>query len=200
MVAAQNGVRVTPGKPKAAAKKFFPPMPEPEVDVEADDFLAFWQGFQAEDKRETKVILGVTVVVPNDLPLSFEDVQERMAASKADSDSDEGKVLLGEMLAVMFGEDVYEQWRTRHLTGRQLRLLTTWGMLNANGKPTTFEEAGAIMREHEETEAAEGKPSGPQNRADRRAKPASSKTIASANTGQRSKPTSRANTASRRTS
>lgn len=203
MTAVTNGkVTVSPGRPTTPApKKIMPPMPPPvEPDAATDDFLRFWDQFQAQNTRETTTILGVEVEVPSDVPLYFDELQRRMSQSQADSESAEARALFEEMLALLFGEGTLDQWQeTRLLTGKMLRVLTTWGMRNANGMRTSFDEAGKLMLDAEKAEA-EGKPAGPK-RAPRRipAVTASSTTRGSGKTGQRSKPISRASTAKKRT-
>lgn len=197
---ATNGVKVTPGKPAAGpVKKIFPPMPPVEDDHTDDDFLNFWGEWRAQQKPKTTTILGVEVEIPTDVPLMFDEIQERLSESRAESDSEEAQALFGEMCTVLFGENTYEQWRAKRLTVLQLRVLVTWGMLNAQGQPSTFAEAGEVVNKAIKDEA-EGKLSGP-NRATRRKNArdtASSKTGASATTGRRSKQISPASTASKR--
>lgn len=200
--ASSNGTRVSPGKPDKAPVKVFPPLPPVEEDTDReDDFLKFWAEFRAGEAQKTTRILGIDVAVPSDLPLSFDDVQTRLAASKADVESDEAQALFAEMVSVLFGEEIYAAWKQRGLTSLMLRVLVTWGLMNANGTETTFAEAGEVVKQQIADEAA-GKPQGP-NRATRRAaakKPASSRTQGSGTTGQPSKQISPASTRSRRTS
>lgn len=197
--AAGNGVKVTPGRPAPAKKKIFPPLPPPEEDNAAeDDFLKFWTEFRADQKPATTTILGVEVVVPTDVPLSFDDVEQRMAASNAETESEEAQALFAEMCAVLFGENTLALWKEKGVTVLQIRVLTTWGLMNARTGPTTFQEAAETVQQAIKAEA-EGKLPGP-NRATRREnarKAASSPTRASGTTGQRSKRTSPANTASK---
>lgn len=205
MAASTNGVRVTPGKPQAPAAKratvkpkVMPPLPPlPPPDPETDDFLSFWDGFRAEEVPKQTTILGVVVDIPVDLPLYYDDLQERMSTSTAGVDSDEAEAMYYEMLALLFGEGTLDQWKaTKKLTSRMLRVLTIWGIRNGNGTATSFAEAGHLVREAEQAEA-EGKPLGP-NRAERRKRATgarSSTSRTSGTTGQPSKATSRASTA-----
>lgn len=202
MAAARNGVKQVAGKPAAPERKVIMPVMPPPEDTTAEreqDFSAFWDSFRTKVQPKTTNILGVDVVIPTDVPLAFEDLQERMAASKADVNSPEAHAMFKEMLVTLFGEGTYEQWRANGLTALQLRVLVVWGMLNGNGNHTTFERAGEIVLEELAEEAAGKAPAAP-NRASRRAAAASSRTRASATTGQRSKRTSSASTRSKRTS
>lgn len=185
--------RQTAGRPKSPPRKVMPPLPEPPADAvgEDDDFLRFWAAHKAEQKPETTTILGVEVVVPDDVPLAFDDLEERMATSKADADSKEAKALFEEMLAMLFGEDTYAQWRERGITSLQLRVITTWGMVNAKGRKIDFAEAMQLTMD-----AETGKATGPNRAARRTAAKASSKSRVSARTGARSRQISGANTES----
>lgn len=198
MTTTNGKVTVTPGKPASPpVKKIMPPMPPlPEVDPTTDDFLQFWDEFRAEEDRPSTTILGVVVEIPHDVPLYFDDLQMRLAKSKADSESDEARVLYQKMLTCLFGEGTYEQWnQTGLLTAKMLRVLTVWGIRNANGMRCTFQEAGQLVLEAIAEEATAGKPVGP-NRATRRTPTtASSRTRASGTTGARSKRISNASTA-----
>ncbi|GAB3437497.1 hypothetical protein [Actinophytocola sediminis] len=159
---------------------------------EDDDFLAFWEQHRAaENPPETKRILGVDVVVPTDVPLSFEDISRELAESKRPEDFEQ-------LLGMLFGEGTLEAWKANKLTGKQLRVLVAWGMANGSGKSTTFAEAAELVAKAEQLKAeadAEGK--APGNRAARRA---SSRTPASGGTGRTSSRTSGASTGSRRKS
>lgn len=163
----------------------------PAVEPSEDDFLAFWkQHRDAKAPPETKRILGVDVVVPTDLPLSFEEEARQLADSEDRADFEQ-------LLEVLFGHGTLQAWQENGLTSGQLRVLMTWGMTNASGKPTTFAEAAALVAKAEKLKAeAEGDGEGKApNRAARRA---SSATRASAGTGRASSRTSAASTKSTR--
>lgn len=157
-----------------------------------DDFLAFWEQHRATTHPpETKRILGVEVVVPTDVPLSFEDISRELSESKRPEDFEQ-------LLVMLFGEGTLEAWKAGGLTGGQLRILVAWGMANGSGKPTTFAEAAELVAKAEQLKAeAETEGKAPGNRAERRA---SSRTPASGGTGRSSSRTSGASTGSRRKS
>lgn len=153
-----------------------------------DDFDAAWAHYRARNKPiTTKRILGVDVEVPTDVPMIFEDKFNELKDSKKPEHFEE-------LLVMLFGEGTYGKWKANGLTGAQLRILTTWGVVNAGGTPTTFAEAVDLVEEVEAAEAA-GKARTVPNRADRRR--ASSKTPTSAKVGNTSSRTSAASTASR---
>lgn len=144
-----------------------------------------WDAFWAEvnAKGATETIRGVTVPVPTDLPLGF---QQRMNALR-DSDRDED---VQELVALIFGAGILDQWIAAGMGTREFQVVLGWGVANGGGKPTTFREAYDMVAAAE----AEGKGPGP-NRATRRAatkKPSST-------TGGPSKRTSPASTGSTRT-
>ncbi|WP_151480622.1 hypothetical protein [Streptomyces albicerus] len=147
-----------------------------------DSFDAFWD--EQHGGHRTTVVKGVTVVVPNDLPVGF---GERYAAL-SDSSSDED---VAELIAMLFGEEAAEKWLAPPKIGtRQLMTVLLWGMAQASGDDITFAEALERV-----TKELKGKAQSP-NRAARRAvskKP-------SASTGGQSRPTSAASTTSARKS
>lgn len=154
-------------------------------DEDEDEFVAFWA--QHGKPSETKRILGVDVVVPTDVPLSFEDRLDELQESNSRED-------LETLLEILFGEGTITQWKANGCTTAQYRLLLAWGMLNAQHGPTSFEQAAERVANAEKA-AAEGKAPAP-NRATRRAA-ASSKTAASDRAGRTSSRISAANTRSR---
>jgi hypothetical protein len=164
------------------------PTPNHDDDVHEDDFLAFWRQHRARTAAETKVILGVRVPVPTELPLALEDLINEL--QDVDVEDDDQVAPLIEML---FGADVYGQWKRNGLTTDMLLTLFVWGASNGGGNPMTFEEAAAEAAKW----AAEGKARPVPNRSDRR-RAASSKTSASAKAGRSSSRTSAASTTSRR--
>ncbi|WP_367128330.1 hypothetical protein [Saccharothrix sp. HUAS TT1] len=163
--------------------------PEPDEQFGEEDFAAFWRDATAGEVRETKTIFGVTVEVPTDLPLNFENLVEAMGKSSKEED-------VKKLVGILFGQDVLDTWKARGCTGRQFQVLFMWGYANGQGKPTTFAEAKQLADEAAAADA-EGKAAPVPNRADRRAK-ASSATRASGAAGRSSSRTSSASTASRR--
>jgi hypothetical protein len=157
---------------------------------EDDDFLTFWDEYSAnKDAPETKRILGVNVVVPQDIPLSFEDVSRELSESKDEAD-------FYRLIATLFGAGTLETWKANGLTRKQLPVLVAWGMSNGAGRKTTFTEAGEMVQQAEQKKAeAEAAGKAPPNRAARRA---SSRTRESGDTGRSSSRTSAASTGSQR--
>jgi hypothetical protein len=143
-----------------------------ELVPQDDDFLAYWATRPAK-KAETKTILGVTVPVPHDVPLKFNDeVAERFGSSDPES--------VNYLLETLFGSDPLAQWVENGATAEQLQVILAWGMANAQGQLTTFAEAAELI-EQARARDAEGKAPVPLNRVARRA---SSRTRASARTGR----------------
>ncbi|MBP5931823.1 hypothetical protein F3K39_28220 [Streptomyces sp. LBUM 1479] len=141
--------------------------------------------FWAEVSRgRTEVIRGVEVQVPTDMPLIVEQRVEELQNSGSLED-------IQELLGLLFGADVLDQWLQAGMGLREFQVIITWGLAHASGNPLTFQEALDLV----EQGAGAGKqlaPKGP-NRAARRSQSAAG--------GGRSKPTSRASTAtSRKTS
>ncbi|MEU6649516.1 hypothetical protein ABZ904_08715 [Streptomyces sp. NPDC046900] len=145
-----------------------------------------WDDFWAEVSiGRTEVIRGVKVDVPTDMPLAVEKRIEELRESSAEED-------IAELLRLLFGADVLDEWRTNGMGLRELQTVLTWGIAQASGRDMSFAEALEVVIAGD----GEGKPLAPQgaNRATRRA--ASRKP--SGSTGGRSKPTSRASTGSAR--
>lgn len=154
-------------------------------EVSEDDFLAFWRDHRAKDAPGTKRILGVDVTVPTDLPLGIEDLAEELKDSQDTKD-------IGRLVGLIFGPDVYEQWKANGITVPMLRVLFAWGMSNGSGKSISFEEAAELV------EAAEAAGEGKAPAVNRVARRASSRTAASVEAGRTSSRTSAANTTSTR--
>lgn len=141
-----------------------------------------WDAFWAEvGGRRTTVIRGVEVPVPTDVSLRLRRRIEELQDSE-----DENHI--AELVALVFGQDVFWAWEEAGIGAFEFQVILTWGMAQAFGREDyTFEQALDAVRKGEE-----GKALGvPANRAARRSR--------SAATGGRSKPTSRASTASART-
>lgn len=152
--------------------------------VDTGSWDAFWAEVNTKD-QPTEVIRTVTVRVPSDLPLGF---QQRVNQLK-DSDRDED---VRELVALIFGEGVLDQWIEADMGSREFKIVLAWGMANGGGRPTSFREAYDMVTA---AEAAGKEESAPQpNRAARRA---ATKPRSSAG-GATSKRTSSANTASAR--
>lgn len=150
--------------------------------VDTQSWDAFWSEVNA--KRRTEVIRGVEVPVPTDLPLRF---QQRAAQLKDSSDESDVR----ELVALLFGEGVLDQWIAADMGAMEFRVVCGWGYINGSGKPTSFREAYELIRKAE----AEGKaPGEPPNRAARRA----ATNGRSSSTGTTSKRTSSASTGSTR--
>lgn len=152
-----------------------------------------WDAFWASQfGGQTEVIRDVEVKVPTDIPLAM-----RARAQQLQDSEDEQHIR--ELLALLFGADVLDQWTENGMGLRELKTVLAWGSGQGSGAGTTFEEALEMVLADEAAEAAEGKAPSGQNRATRRA--TAKKTAASArsgSTGGRSKPTSAASTASTR--
>lgn len=153
---------------------------EPEL-ARDDEFLAFWRDHRARATQQTVRILGVDVPVPSELPMAITDAAEQITESNDPAD-------LERVVAMLFGSDVYAQWKANGLTTGMLSVLVTWGMSNAVGQACTFEEAAELAQKAEEA----GKVRLAANRAARRA---SSPTAPSATIGRSSWPTSGVSTA-----
>lgn len=154
-----------------------------------DDFLAAWRDHENSNprKQDTKTILGVTVVVPTDLPLYIERRMEELKDSTSDKD-------VKELLRLLFGQDPLDAWIDAGLTGRQFKVLLAWAVANGQGKQMSFTEAMEAIAKLEADEAA-GKAKPVPNRADRRK--ASSATRGSGKDGRSSSRTSGGSTKSR---
>lgn len=147
----------------------------------AESFDAFWA--EVARSGRTTVIRGVQVPVPTDLPLAVEQRISDLRESSAEED-------VAELLAMLFGGDVLDQWRDAGMGLIELQTVMTWALAQASGQDMAFAEALELVR----SGGGEGKPPAPAgpNRAARRATPRKP----SARTGGRSKRTSSASTGS----
>lgn len=141
-----------------------------------------WDDFWAEVNSAsgpTEVIRGIEVRIPTDMPINF---QQRASALR-DSDREDD---VNELVAGLFGDGVFQQWVANGMGAREFKVVLAWGMANASGTAVTFREA------YDRVVAVEQGKDEPQpaNRAARRSQ--------SGATGGRSKPTSRASTATTR--
>lgn len=168
------------------------PEPEPvdtaddEEQREEDAFLAFLAE-QDPDEVEYITVYGAEVEIPRDMPLILERKVRQLDSGTA-TDKD-----IVEIVAMLFGDDLFDFWCDRGMTDRQFQLIVTWGLANARRNPgveaVTFAEAKAIMDRANE-------PSDPTNRAERRA----AARQRGNGTGSSSRRTSSGSTASRRKS
>ncbi len=141
-----------------------------------------WDDFWAEVSRgRTEVIRGVEVQVPTDMPLIVEQRVEELQSSSRLED-------IQDLLGLLFGADVLDQWLQAGMGLREFQVIITWGLAHASGRELTFQEALDLVQQG----AGAGKqlaPKGP-NRAARRSPSAAG--------GGRSKRTSSASTATAR--
>lgn len=146
-----------------------------------------WDDFWADvtGAGRTEVIRGVTVQVPKDIPLAVEKRAEDLAESGAFED-------YAELIGMLFGADVLQQWLAAGMGVRELQVVLAWGMAQGSGEDVTFRQAYETVTAADD----EGKPQAPAgaNRAARRA----AQKKPPGGTGGRSKRTSSASTASTR--
>ncbi|WP_237310395.1 hypothetical protein [Streptomyces sp. AMCC400023] len=143
-----------------------------------ESFDEFWARVSG---GATETIRGVKVQVPTDLPLIVDQrVGELQNSSRLED--------IQELLGLLFGADVLDQWINAGMGLREFQVVMTWGLAHAGGNPITHQEAYELV----EKGAGAGKqlaPKGP-NRAARRSQSAAG--------GGRSKRTSSASTATAR--
>ncbi len=144
----------------------------------AESWDAFWAEVQGAG---TETIRGVEVPVPTDVPLAME-----MRLKDLESDSSEEAIR--EMVSLLFGDHVLDQWIDAGMGLMEFKTVIAWGMAHATGTKVSFREA------YDTVIAAEAEEGKAPNRAARRA----ASTPRSGGSGGRSKPTSSASTASAR--
>ena len=153
-------------------------MTAPRARKAQTSFDAFWA---EQSSGKTTVIRGVKVAVPCDIPIAMELRAQELQESTSEDD-------MRELLSMLFGVDVLDQWSANGMGGLELQTVLAWAMGQGTGQDTSFEEALELVRSQRD----EGKAPSGQNRAARRQQ--------SKRTGGPSKPTSRASTASTRSS
>lgn len=141
-----------------------------------------WDEFWARvSGGATETIRGVKVQVPTDLPLIVEQrIGELQNSSRLED--------IQELIGLLFGADVLDQWIQAGMGLREFQVVMTWGLAHAGGNPISHQEALELV----ERGAGMGKPPAPTgpNRAARRSPSAAG--------GGRSKRTSSASTATSR--
>ncbi|MFG2976305.1 hypothetical protein ACGFYY_25395 [Streptomyces sp. NPDC048331] len=139
---------------------------------EDESFDAFWASVA---RPTTTIIRGVTVAVPRDMPMLVEQRVEELQDSSSIED-------IAELVGMIFGENCLEKWRDAGMGLLEFQVILAWGMANARGRKTSFQEAHEMVLE----QAAEGKAPAP-NRAERRSRSAAtggpSKRTSSGSTG-----------------
>jgi hypothetical protein len=148
-----------------------------KTETETQSWDDFWSEVNA--KSTTEVIRGVTVTVPTDLPLGFQQRMTALQYSERDED-------VQELVSMIFGPGVLDKWLDTGMGSREFKVILMWGMSNGGGKAISFREAYDMLLVAE----AEGKAFGRPNRAARRAATRSP----SSATGGQSKRTSNAST------
>jgi len=139
-----------------------------------------WDDFvRSQFGARTEVICGVEVPVPTDPPLAFDDLAAGLSAESEEAD-------FAEVVDLLYGAGVFEQWKKAGIGAKGLMTALTWGVAQANGRDMTFSEAYAVVTSDDPGKALNP----PANRAARRARSTAS--------GGPSKPTSRASTGSAR--
>jgi hypothetical protein len=114
-----------------------------ELDAELDaieagevlDWDAFWSA-QSEKVKPAR-IRGVVVKPPVDMPLS---VVRKLDSVMGSTDEAEHK----ELLAVIFGADVFDTWETNGMGLREMQVVLAWAGAHMRGESVTFEEALAL--------------------------------------------------------
>ncbi|MFE9645320.1 hypothetical protein ACFYO0_14625 [Streptomyces sp. NPDC006365] len=134
----------------------------------------------------TETIRGVEVRIPTDVPLAMEQRLNDLRESESEDD-------LHELVALLFGDDVFGRWIENGMGAMEFKTVLAWGMAHSAGAGVSFMEAFEMVRAEE---AGEGKAPSRPNRQARRAASKSRST----STGGRSARTSAASTASRRKS
>lgn len=163
-----------------------------EPDDQTDDYEvwdAFWEEAtrkEAEKRGQalTKVIRGVTVKVPHDIPMSFEFRAKKLKNNSSDE-------AFAALLADLFGASVLDTWISNGMGGTEFRVVLHWGLSNGKGKPTSFREAYDYVMAREQGDDAK-------DEADDEGKASPQRSGASGGTGARSKRTSTASTGSSR--
>lgn len=127
--------------------------------VNTDGWDAFWAEVNTTS-APTETIRGVTVPVPSDLPLGFQQRVNELRDSTRDED-------VRELVALIFGPGVLDQWIANDMGSREFKVVMAWGMANGGGKTTSFREAYEMVTAAEAEGKAGSAPS--PNRAARRA-------------------------------
>ncbi|WP_408895944.1 hypothetical protein ACJ5H2_13590 [Nocardioides sp. R1-1] len=110
----------------------------PDVDESEDDLYedmdAFWN---SQNRRAHSFKLGGrSYTLPPALPLQFEFEARRLQSSKRDKD-------VTKLVAILFGQDSYEQMASDGVDIDQFRVLLAWAPRVLAGKKVTLAEVAA---------------------------------------------------------
>lgn len=108
------------------------------VDAEGvEDFDAFWS---EQDRTRVRVrIMGEVIELPPALPLEFELLAKKLAASSKEKD-------VHRLVGVLFGEQALGRWIAKGMDAEQFSVLLVWGPLRIAGKDVSLAEVAADVR------------------------------------------------------
>lgn len=178
-VQAEADVRMAELRGRAAAQpaRTVDELRDDAEQAEHEDFDRFWSG-QNRTGKVLSNVLGIDLHLPRTLPLLFEVEARRLQTSRDPED-------VRRMFGLLFGADSYDELVKRGLDAEQFSVLLIWGAANAAGRDMTLPQA-----QHEYVKRMEAVAQGKAPTQDRGA--------TSSGSGRSSKPTSRANTGSKK--
>jgi hypothetical protein len=115
--------------------------------AESEDFERFWDSRKVKAPKALRNVLGIDLVLPPSLPLSFEIESRRLQDSSDPRD-------VARMFDLLFGEGRYDELVARGMDADRFGVILMWGTLNSNGIDITLAEANAKA---EEMKARQGK-------------------------------------------
>jgi hypothetical protein len=108
--------------------------------AESEDFERFWDGQKKRAPKALRNVLGVDLVLPDSLPLSFEIESRRLQDSSDPRD-------VARMFDLLYGPGRYDELVARGMDADRFGVILMWGTLNANGIDITLAEAAAKCEE-----------------------------------------------------
>lgn len=131
------------------AEEIKSPYAEVRADGASEDFDKFWAN---RDRRgpSLKNVLGVDIVLPPSMPITFELEQKKLANTKLDDDK-----AVEKMVEMLFGTGPYEHWKQQQMDVEQFGSLLLWASANCSGNRISLEEAvelyhNALAKQKEE--------------------------------------------------
>jgi hypothetical protein len=115
--------------------------------AQSEDFERFWDSRKVKAPKALRNVLGVDLVLPESLPLSFEIESRRLQDSSDPRD-------VARMFDLLYGAGRYDELVARGLDADRFGVILMWGTLNSNGIDITLAEAAAKC---EEMKARQGK-------------------------------------------
>ncbi|MBF8186319.1 hypothetical protein ITP53_11275 [Nonomuraea sp. K274] len=121
---------------------------EPQAET-YDSWDEFWSEVEAAEERRTETIKGVEVEVPRELTVRFARRAELLQDSSRMED-------VTSLLADLYSKEIVEQWIDGGMGLPEFQTVLAWSIAHASGKPMSFREALASVKNLHQAKAEAG--------------------------------------------